>query len=108
MAGFYIGYSANQRERFKQHSQSNSFATAYRGPWKLFYYEAYLEQSDVLGCEKYLKKRWWPTLSPLTAQELLQEVSIERNRVSPVFTLTYMHVLNRPGIGVKSPLDKSS
>jgi putative endonuclease len=53
--GFYIGYSANLRERFKQHSQSNSFATAYRGPWKLFYYEAYLEQSDALGCEKYLK-----------------------------------------------------
>jgi len=53
--GFYIGYSANLRKRFKQHLQGDSFATAYRGPWKLIYYEAYVEQSDALGREKYLK-----------------------------------------------------
>jgi putative endonuclease len=53
--GFYIGYSTNLRKRFEQHSQGNSFATSYRGPWKLIYYEAYLEQSDALGREKYLK-----------------------------------------------------
>jgi putative endonuclease len=53
--GFYIGYTANLRKRFEQHSQGNSFATSYRGPWKLIYYEAYLEQSDALGREKYLK-----------------------------------------------------
>ena len=52
--GFYIGYSANLRKRCEQHSQGNSFATSYRGPWKLIYYEAYLEQSDALGREKYL------------------------------------------------------
>jgi putative endonuclease len=53
--GFYIGYSANLRKRFEQHSQGNSFATSHGGPWKLIYYEAYLEQSDALGREKYLK-----------------------------------------------------
>ena len=53
--GFYIGYSANLRKRFEQHLQGNSFATSYRGPWKLIYYEAYLEQADALGREKYLK-----------------------------------------------------
>jgi len=53
--GFYVGYSANLRKRFEQHSQGNSFATSYRGPWKFIYYEAYLEQSDALGREKYLK-----------------------------------------------------
>jgi putative endonuclease len=53
--GFCIGYSANLRERFKQHLQRNSLATAYRGRWKLIYYEAYVEQSDALGREKYLK-----------------------------------------------------
>ena len=25
------------------------------GPWKLIYYESYLEQADALGREKYLK-----------------------------------------------------
>jgi putative endonuclease len=39
----------------RQHSEGNSFATSYRGPWKLIYYEAYVEQSDALGGEKYLK-----------------------------------------------------
>ena len=53
--GFYIGYSANLRKRLRQHSQGDSFATSYRSPWKLIYYEAYLEQADALGRERYLK-----------------------------------------------------
>jgi len=53
--GLCIGYSANLRKRFKQHAQGNSFATSYRGPWKLIYYEAYLERADALGREHYLK-----------------------------------------------------
>ena len=53
--GFYIGYSANLRKRLVQHLHGNSLATAYRGPWKLIYYEAYVEQADALGREKYLK-----------------------------------------------------
>ena len=53
--GFYIGYSASLRKRFKEHVQGGSFATSHRGPWKLIYYEAYLEQADALGREKYLK-----------------------------------------------------
>jgi putative endonuclease len=38
-----------------QHSEGAAFATAQRGPWKLIYYEAYLERLDALGREKYLK-----------------------------------------------------
>ena len=53
--GFYIGYSANLRKRFQEHVQDDSFATSYRGPWKLIYYEAYLERDDALGRERYLK-----------------------------------------------------
>jgi predicted GIY-YIG superfamily endonuclease len=29
--------------------------TSYGGPWKLIYYEPYLEQADALGRETYLK-----------------------------------------------------
>ena len=47
--GSYIGYTANLRKRFEQHLQGNSFASSYRGPWKLIYHEAYIEQADVLG-----------------------------------------------------------
>jgi putative endonuclease len=53
--GFYIGYTSNLRTRFRQHSKGNSFATSYRRPWTLIYYEAYVEQADALGRERYLK-----------------------------------------------------
>ena len=53
--GFYIGYSANLRKRLKDHCAGLSLATSHRGPWKLIYYEAYIEESDAVGRERYLK-----------------------------------------------------
>ena len=53
--GFYVGYSANLRRRSAQHSEGAAVATSHRGPWKLIYYEAYLERVDAPGREKYLK-----------------------------------------------------
>jgi putative endonuclease len=53
--GFYIGYSSNLRARLREHREGRSPATAHRGPWKLIYYEAYFEQADAIGREKYLK-----------------------------------------------------
>jgi len=53
--GFYIGYSANLRRRLSEHVSGESFTTSHRGPWKLIYYEAYLERDDALGRERYLK-----------------------------------------------------
>ena len=54
-AGFYIGYSGNLRKRIQEHKEGFSFATSFRGPWRLIYYEAYLNQEDALGREGYLK-----------------------------------------------------
>ncbi|MFL6599387.1 MAG: GIY-YIG nuclease family protein [Chthoniobacterales bacterium] len=51
----YVDYSSNLQRRLQQYSQATSFATSHRGPWKLIYYEAYLERSDAPGREKYLK-----------------------------------------------------
>ena len=53
--GLYIGFSADLRWRLKEHQDGKSFATSYRGPWRLIYYEAYLEEEDALGRERYLK-----------------------------------------------------
>ena len=53
--GFYIGYSANLRQRIAQHGRGDSLATSHRGSYKLIYYEAYLEQADAIGRERYLK-----------------------------------------------------
>lgn len=53
--GLYIGFSTDLRRRLKEHQAGKSFATSYRGPWRLIYYEAYLEEADAVGREEYLK-----------------------------------------------------
>jgi putative endonuclease len=53
--GLYIGFSTNLRRRLKEHQERKSFATSYRKPWRLIYYEAYVEEEDALGRERYLK-----------------------------------------------------
>jgi len=53
--GLYIGFSADLRRRLAEHRQGLAFATSFRGPWRLIYYEAYLEEEDALGRERYLK-----------------------------------------------------
>lgn len=54
-SGFYIGFSTDLKRRLSEHRRGASFATKSRGPWKLIYYEAYLNQEDALGRERYLK-----------------------------------------------------
>ena len=54
-AGLYIGYSSNLRQRLSEHREGASRATSYRGPWNLIYYEAYTEEADAIGRERYLK-----------------------------------------------------
>jgi putative endonuclease len=53
--GFYIGYTTDLRRRLIEHKQGASFATKHRGPWKLIYYEAYIEREDAEKRERYLK-----------------------------------------------------
>ena len=53
--GLYIGFTTDLRKRLKAHQAGEAFATSYRGPWRLIYYEAYLDEQDALGREEYLK-----------------------------------------------------
>jgi putative endonuclease len=55
--GLYIGFSTNLRKRLKEHSQGLAFATSHRRPWKLIYYEAYIEEADASGRERSQKRR---------------------------------------------------
>ncbi|MGH8093171.1 MAG: GIY-YIG nuclease family protein [Chthoniobacterales bacterium] len=54
-SGLYIGFTTDLKKRLAQHRRGDSFATSYRGPWKLIYYEAYLNREDAEGRERYLK-----------------------------------------------------
>jgi putative endonuclease len=53
--GLYIGYSADLRRRLAEHQTGAARATSHRGPWRLIYYEAYLDEADARGREEYLK-----------------------------------------------------
>jgi putative endonuclease len=50
-----LRYSTDLRRRLAEHKRGASFATKSRGPWKLIYYEAYLDERDAKGRERYLK-----------------------------------------------------
>ena len=52
---FYIGYTANLRERLHQHNTGKSVATKGGAPYELVYYEAYRAQRDAIVREKKLK-----------------------------------------------------
>ena len=52
---WYTGSTNDLRKRFKQHNTGKSTYTKSRGPWKLIYYEASLNEQDARSRELYLK-----------------------------------------------------
>jgi putative endonuclease len=52
---WYIGYTADLKSRFFSHNKGENLATKNKKPWKLIYYEAYLNRNDALGRERFLK-----------------------------------------------------
>lgn len=55
---FYIGYTSNLKQRFKEHNSGKSLATKPFAPYKLIYYEAFLSRKDAKNREIYLKSGW--------------------------------------------------
>lgn len=53
---WYIGYSANLKQRVTRHNSGDGARTTSRKKeWKLIYYEAYLDEQDAKGRERFLK-----------------------------------------------------
>jgi len=52
---FYTGYTIDLRRRFNEHNSNRVFSTKGRGPFRLIYYEACINEDDAKGREKYLK-----------------------------------------------------
>ncbi|GAB6163058.1 hypothetical protein JCM12298_22180 [Desulfothermus naphthae] len=55
---FYVGYTANLKNRVQMHNEGKVKSTKFRRPLKLIYYEACLNQQDALRREKYLKSSY--------------------------------------------------
>lgn len=52
---FYIGFTNDLRKRFTEHNEGKVFSTRDRGPLRLIYYEACLNEKNAIQREKYLK-----------------------------------------------------
>lgn len=52
---FYIGYSTDLKNRVKQHNNGESQSTKPFRPYKLIFYEAFLNEKDAKNREEYLK-----------------------------------------------------
>ncbi|MDF0719866.1 GIY-YIG nuclease family protein [Kaistella sp. PBT33-4] len=52
---FYTGYTSNLQNRLIQHNNGEVKSTARRLPFKLIYWEGFLNQQDATRREKYLK-----------------------------------------------------
>jgi len=51
----YIGYTSNLKERLREHNDGKSLATKPFRPYKLIFYEAFLNKGDAKNKETYLK-----------------------------------------------------
>ena len=54
-SGLYIGMTGDLRKRLEEHQWGESRSTKGRRPWRLIYYEAYLDRADAGGREVFLK-----------------------------------------------------
>jgi len=74
----YIGYTSDLRKRFKRHNQGKSQATKPFRPYKLIFYEAFLNSVDVKNREEYLKSGY----GRKTIKTLLGKYLNEKHRYS--------------------------
>ncbi len=51
----YIGFSSNLRKRVAEHNLGKNVSTRSKTPYKLIFYEAFINKVDALNREKYLK-----------------------------------------------------
>lgn len=51
----YIGYTSDLKKRFKEHNSGENQATKPFIPYKLIFYEAFLDRVDAKNREIYLK-----------------------------------------------------
>lgn len=51
----YIGYTPDLKQRLIKHNKKQVTSTKDKTPFKLIYYEAYLERKDATGRERFLK-----------------------------------------------------
>jgi putative endonuclease len=54
---FYIGYTNNLERRLEEHNAGKSRYTSKKTPWNIIYSEEFVEKSDAIKREIFLKKQ---------------------------------------------------
>ena len=54
----YVGHTSNLKKRFDEHNSGKSLATKSFMPYKLIFYEAFINRIDAKNREEYLKNGW--------------------------------------------------
>jgi putative endonuclease len=52
---FYIGYTSDLKKRLELHNIGKSKYTSKKIPWKLVYFEEFLDKTEAIKREKFLK-----------------------------------------------------
>jgi putative endonuclease len=71
---FYTGFTANLKERIKQHINGQVESTKNRRPVKLIHYEAYYKESDARRRERFLKTTEGKRFLKMQIRDLLNEI----------------------------------
>lgn len=69
----YVGYTGNLNRRFKEHNDGRVNVTKHRRPFKLIYFEGYLNQQDATAREKFFKTGWGRTHLKKVLENYLKE-----------------------------------
>jgi putative endonuclease len=56
--GTYLGCTNNLKSRIDLHNKGKILSTALRKPFKLIYYEAFIDKNDAFRKEQWLKTGW--------------------------------------------------
>lgn len=70
----YVGSTSDLRARFKSHNDRENLSTKGYAPFKLIFYEAYLNKKDALRREEYFKT----TKGKTTLRTMLKEYFSEK------------------------------
>lgn len=75
---FYIGYTSDLKRRFIEHNKGLNFSTKNGKPWKLIFFEGYLDEKDAKRREKYLKTNQGARLLKRMIKEYLYSKKVEK------------------------------
>lgn len=79
----YIGYSTDLKRRFREHNRGKSSATKPFRPYRLIFYEAFLNTNDAKQRERYLKSGWGRrSLRKMLADFYLENPQIDLAEIS--------------------------